>query len=107
MKSMIYFGYGINANADTPDVAEEIEVEYEERLETPWRVILFNDNIHTFDEVIVQLQKATGCSEARGEALAWQVHTEGKACVYEGDFFDCFRVQGILSEIQLVTELQG
>jgi ATP-dependent Clp protease adapter protein ClpS len=74
---------------------------------TPWRVILFNDEIHTFEEVILQLIKATGCSEQQAEAHAWTVHTKGKARVYEGEFEDCFRVQGILREIQLVTEIQG
>lgn len=78
-----------------------------EKIDTPWRVILFNDEIHTFDEVILQLIKATGCSTAQAEKHAWTVHTRGKANVYQGSFEDCFRVQGILHEIQLITEIQG
>ena len=35
------------------------------------------------------------------------VDATGKDCVYQGDFFDCFRVQGVLREIQLVTEIEG
>lgn len=89
------------------DVAVEEEEEEQERLDEPWRVILYNDEIHTFDEVISQLIKATGCSTARAEELAWQVHTNGKAAVYEGTFEECFRVQGVLREIQLVTEIEG
>lgn len=89
----------------------ETEIAVEDRTDTleatPWRVILFDDDIHTFEEVIVQLMRATGCSAAQGEKHAWTVHTEGKDCVYEGDFEDCFRVQGVLREIQLVTEIQG
>jgi len=73
----------------------------------PWRVILFNDEVHTFDEVIRQLVKATGCSESRAETLAWKVHSEGKANVYEGTFEECFEVQAVLKEIQLVTEIRG
>lgn len=76
-------------------------------VETPWRVILYDDPIHTFDEVIRQLVKATGCTEARAEKHAWTVHTEGKDTVFEGEFFDCFRVQGVLREIALVTEIEG
>ena len=90
-----------------PDVDVVVEEEVEERISTPWRVILYNDEIHTFEEVIVQLVKATGCSAEQAEQHAWTVHTEGKDCVYEGDFEDCFRVQGILREIQLVTEIEG
>jgi ATP-dependent Clp protease adaptor protein ClpS len=92
-----------------PQVAPEVDVAEaeEERLDDPWRVILFDDDVHTFDEVIIQLIKATGCDTARAEQLAWQVHTEGKAAVYEGAFEECFRVQGVLREIQLVTEIEG
>lgn len=92
---------------ETPDVVEVIEEEVEERLNLPWRVILYNDDIHTFDEVIFQLVKATGCSTAQAKEYAIQAHLKGKASVYEGSFEDCFRVQGVLREIQLVTEIEG
>lgn len=92
---------------ESPDVVEVIEDEVEERLNTPWRVILYNDEIHTFDEVIMQLIKATGCTTEQARAYAFEAHLKGKASVYEGTFEDCFRVQGVLREIQLVTEIEG
>ncbi len=46
--------------------------------ELPAKVILYNDDWHTFEEVIVQLMKATGCSRERAEALTWEVHTRGQ-----------------------------
>ena len=91
----------------TPDEAVLEETTTETRLQWPWKVILFNDEIHTFDEVIMQLVKATGCSFEHAEQVAWTVHTEGKALAYEGDFEDCMRVQGILREIGLVTQIEG
>ena len=93
--------------AEDPDVLTQEDVEVDERIDTPWRVIVYNDEIHTFEEVIVQLIKATGCSAEQAEQHAWTIHTEGKDCVFEGDFEDCFRVQGVLREIQLVTEIEG
>lgn len=90
-----------------PDTEVLVDEELDERLDTPWRVILYNDDIHTFDEVIHQLIKATGCSTNQAEAYAWTVHTQGKAAVFEGSFEECFRVQGVLREIQLVTEIEG
>ncbi|WP_457652340.1 ATP-dependent Clp protease adaptor ClpS [Rhodocaloribacter sp.] len=95
--------------AENPAAAPEVEVaeETEERLDAPWRVILYNDEIHTFDEVIFQLIKATGCTVAEAEAMVWKAHMEGKAAVFEGTFEECFRVQGVLNEIGLVTELEG
>lgn len=96
--------YGVE---EAPDVVEVIEEEVEERLDMPWRVILYNDDIHTFDEVIMQLIKATGCSMSQAKAFAFQAHMKGKASVFEGTFEECFRVQGVLREIQLVTEIEG
>lgn len=104
-------GIAWRAAAPPETAPPETEVVEEEetatRLGSPWRVILYNDEIHTFDEVIFQLIKATGCTVERAEALAWQVHTQGKANVFEGTFEECFRVQGVLREIQLVTEIEG
>jgi ATP-dependent Clp protease adapter protein ClpS len=85
----------------------EVALDDETRLDEPWRVVLYDDDIHTFDEVIVQLVKAVGCTVERAEQHAWTVHTEGKDCVYTGEFFECLRVQGVLREIQLVTEIEG
>ncbi|HEY9188246.1 MAG TPA: ATP-dependent Clp protease adaptor ClpS [Ignavibacteria bacterium] len=73
----------------------------------PSKVILFNDNIHSFDEVIAQLIKAIKCSTEHAENLAWEVHTKGKACVYEGEIEDCLRVSGILEEIGLHTQIES
>jgi hypothetical protein len=70
------------------------------------KVILFNDEWHTFEEVIEQIIKATGCSMGRAEYLTWQVHSQGKANVYEGDFGRCVRVSGVLEEISLRTHIE-
>lgn len=99
----------VTAQAATaaPGVQREQEVATEERLDTPWRVVLFNDDVHTFDEVIFQVVKATGCTFDHAERLAWQVHLEGQACVFEGSLDACLRVDAVLGEINLVTQIQG
>jgi len=51
--------------------------------------------------------KATGCSLSEAEDKTWKVHNEGKALVHEGEFEDCLRIDGVLKEIQLVTEIKG
>lgn len=96
-------------HAETAEPETEVAVaeEVETRLDTPWRVILFNDDVHTFDEVVYQLIKAIRCTVEKAERLTWEAHSKGRACVYESDFADCFRVQTILQEIDLVTELEG
>ena len=77
------------------------------RIDQPWKVVLYNDDIHTFDEVILQLQKAIGCGRQRAENIAFEAHSRGKAIAYDGEFEDCFRVLGVLREIQLIVEIEG
>jgi ATP-dependent Clp protease adapter protein ClpS len=72
----------------------------------PAKVILFNDDIHTFDEVITQIVKATRCSSGQAEALAMEVHTKGRAAVFAGELARCMEVSGILEEIKLMTQIE-
>lgn len=92
-----------------PAKETEIEVEEQEvdRTDTPWSVILYNDDVHTFEEVIGQLIKATGCTPERARDLTLQVHHNGKATVYEDQLEPCLKVQAVLQEIQLITEIKG
>ena len=75
-------------------------------IQKPAKVILFNDELHTFDEVIGQIIKATGCDLMRAEALTWEVHKDGKAVVFEGEMTKCVEVSGILEEIELMTQIE-
>jgi ATP-dependent Clp protease adaptor protein ClpS len=70
------------------------------------RVILFNDDWHTFEEVIAQIIKATGCSFIEARDKTFEVHVNGKAVVYSGEMADCLRVSGILEEILLHTQIE-
>ncbi|MDZ7717962.1 MAG: ATP-dependent Clp protease adaptor ClpS [Balneolaceae bacterium] len=89
------------------EVLEKEEEEEDEAPDTPWRLILYDDDVHTFDEVINQLVKALGCSKAKAEELTLKVHNEGKATVFEGTFEECLKRNSVLQEIQLVTEIKG
>jgi len=71
-----------------------------------YRVVLFNDDEHTFDEVIFQIIKAVRCTRATAEKHTWEVHTKGRSIVYSGGIVECLRVSAILEEIALKTEIQ-
>jgi ATP-dependent Clp protease adaptor protein ClpS len=92
-----------------PDKARELEVDVleKEAVGAAWRVLLYNDEVHSFDEVIWQIIKATGCSRSHAEKLTWQVHHEGKAQVFEGAFEACLKVESVLAEIDLITRIVG
>jgi len=91
----------------TPDIDVLEETEENDSVDTPWRLILYDDDVHTFDEVIDQLIKALGCSTAKAEELTLKVHNDGKAVVFEGSFEECLKINSVLQEIQLITEIKG
>ncbi len=95
-----------SAHVDVKELTET-EEQVEEKIEHPWRLFLFDDDIHTFDEVIEQLMKATGCSYSHAQETTLKVHQEGKAVVHEGEFLECLKIENVLKEIQLVTEIRG
>ena len=70
-----------------------------------WKVVLFNCDCHTFDEVERQLIKATHCSLARARDWAWEVHSKGLAVVYNGPKERCEAVAAILEDIRLVVKI--
>jgi ATP-dependent Clp protease adapter protein ClpS len=89
-----------------PSVHADTEHALDEDLERPARVILFNDEVHTFEEVTHQIIKATGCDTVRAEALTWEVHHTGKANVFEGGITRCVQVSAVLEEIELLTQIE-
>lgn len=70
------------------------------------KVILFNDEWHSFEEVIYQIIKAINCSMDHAENLTWQVHNNGKALVYSGELEECLRISAVLEEIRLHTKIE-
>jgi ATP-dependent Clp protease adapter protein ClpS len=82
-----------------PASDEEISVK------NPYRVILFNDTWHSFDEVINQIIKAIQCSYDKARDFAFEAHVKGKAEVYKGDLTKCLKVSSILEEIALNTQI--
>lgn len=99
---------------DTPGILDatterplgEVEDETDLLTKEPAKVILYNDELHTFEEVIGQLIKALGCDTAKAEALTWEVHSAGKAVVFDGTMNECLRISAVLEEIALHTQIE-
>ena len=90
----------------SPSTEKEKEQLVEVAIQEPAKVVLFNDEVHTFDEVIVQIIRALGCDTHRAEALTWEVHNVGSAVVYEGEMARCIEISGVLEEIELMTRIE-
>ena len=84
----------------------ERDVDNDTLIQSPAKVILFNDEIHTFEEVIGQLVKALRCDTATAEGLTWEVHSKGKANVFEGAMNECMKISSVLEEIALHTQIE-
>jgi ATP-dependent Clp protease adaptor protein ClpS len=85
---------------------EQEEKDAEVLVEQPAKVILFNDELHSFEEVIGQIIKAVGCDSNKAESLTWEVHNTGRAMVFEGQMSECLKVSHILEEIALNTQIE-
>ncbi|HBY98074.1 MAG TPA: Clp protease ClpS [Chloroflexi bacterium] len=53
----------------------------DEELEKLYRVIILNDDVTTFEFVIVSLVVVFQIEQSRAEAIAWETHTRGQAYV--------------------------
>lgn len=83
----------------------EPEIDEQTNVGIPFQVVLYNDDWHTFDEVISQLQKAVNCSFDKARDFAFTVHIRGQATVYKGELSRCLKVTSILEEIALHTQI--
>ncbi|WKZ70697.1 MAG: ATP-dependent Clp protease adaptor ClpS [Melioribacteraceae bacterium] len=83
------------------------EPEFEEEIDVglPFKVVLYNDDWHTFDEVIDQIIKAINCSLQKARDLTFEVHVKGKAIVFFGPLPECLKVSSVLEEIELHTQI--
>lgn len=70
-------------NTDT-QVLEELEVV--EQVVDSKNLIVFNDDVNTFDHVIESLIKVCKHEPIQAEQCTWLVHYKGKCQVKEGDF---------------------
>ncbi len=93
------------ASAENPETLQSEKTAGTAGLDA-YRVVLFNDDDHSFDEVIFQIVKAVNCSRSKAEKLTWEVHLKGRAVVYSGPIERCVYVSAVLEEISLKTEIQ-
>ena len=88
----------------TIQIAPGILDQLEESVESPWIVILYNDDWHPYDQVVFQVQKATGCSLEKAVWITHEAHITGRAVAYSGSLDECERVARVLRDIRLQVE---
>lgn len=70
------------------------------------RLILWNDEVNTFDHVIHCLMHYLDYSENQASKIAWTVHNEGKCAVLEGSFTEMEVYRKILQQEGLTVSVE-
>ena len=83
----------------------DLDVDVDTKIGLSSRVILFNDDWHSFEEVISQLLKATKCTFEQARDRTFEVHVKGQSIVFTGPMSNCLKVSNILEEIALLTQI--
>jgi ATP-dependent Clp protease adaptor protein ClpS len=91
-------------------VAAEREKKAEESTGTgpggdPWKVVLFNCDCHTFDQVENVVMKATRCTLSRARQISNEVNSRGSAVVYDGPLERCEAVADAIGSIGLKVKV--
>lgn len=84
----------------------EEEVDIKELLENDRQIILFNDDVNTFDFVIDTLMKVCDHSALQAEQCSYIVHYNGKCEVKKGSYTELKPMCSTLLEKGLTAEIQ-
>lgn len=68
-------------------------------------VVVFNNEINTWDEVVLVLQAATGCTLEEAEIETWEVDNLGKSVVHHSNREECDRIAAIIRTIGIHVEV--
>jgi ATP-dependent Clp protease adaptor protein ClpS len=69
------------------------------------RLILWNDDINTFEHVIHCLVKYLDYNSTQAEKIAWTIHNDGKCAVLEGSFTELEVYRKILQQEGLTVSI--
>ncbi len=71
---------------DAVNPFEEEDVDILTDLENTYQIIVWNDDVNTFDWVIATLMEICGHTEEQAEQCALFIHTKGKYAVKQGAY---------------------
>ncbi|MFM7638992.1 MAG: ATP-dependent Clp protease adaptor ClpS [Bacteroidota bacterium] len=80
--------------------------EVETLLDKGWTIVVYNDDVNTFDWVIANLIKYCGHTKLQAEQCAWIIHNNGKYAVKSGSYEDMEPICTALCEKGLSAELE-
>ena len=91
--------------------APEVEIEIKEEVEVDveavklYAIVVFNDEVNTFDHVIDTLIEVCGHSFEQAEQCTLIIHYKGKCSVKNGDFEDLKPIRDAICERGISAEI--
>ncbi len=71
-----------------------------------YATVIFNNDTNSFDEVVLAIMRATGCSLQEAYMETWEADHYGKANIHFGTQVACCAVAAIVSQIGVRTLVQ-
>jgi ATP-dependent Clp protease adaptor protein ClpS len=75
-------------------------------LDKGWTIVVYNDEVNTFDWVIANLIKYCGHTRLQAEQCAWIIHNNGKYAVKSGSYEDMEPICTALCEKGLSAQIE-
>ena len=92
-------------NKEKPQIEKESEVDVLTQVQREHEIILFNDDVNTFDHVINSLVAYCDHTYEQAEQCAYIVHYSGKCAVKTGSYDELEPICTNLVEAQLSAEI--
>ena len=89
------------------DVLEDVEIDLDELLDEHSRLVVYNDDVNTFDWVITSLVEIIGHDTVQAEQLAMLIHFKGKATVKSGSHEELQPLKDGLCDRELSAVIEG
>ena len=90
---------------ENPQIEKESEISSLSKVERVYEIILFNDDVNTFDHVINTLVAYCDHTYEQAEQCAYIVHHSGKCAVKTGSYEELEPICNKLLEAQLSAEI--
>jgi ATP-dependent Clp protease adaptor protein ClpS len=91
--------------ATETEVLEQVEVDHKTKINPAKSLVVYNDDVNTFDHVINSLVKVCKHELIQAEQCTWIVHYNGKCAVKSGEFKKLRPLRQALNERGLTAKI--
>lgn len=82
----------------------ELHIDHSTAKQEEWQVIVFNNDVNTYEEVMTVLMLATACDAEEAYIETWEVDHYGQASVHRAPEDECNRVAEVIRAIGITVE---